>query len=143
MLCYVQYWGNASAPGWSRGTGSGPWVMADLEAGVWAGNQTPVSPSNTPIIADYVTAMVKGKAGQLGLKGGDANSGVLKLMYEGPRPDGYDPMKKQGAIILGIGGDNSDAAVGSFFEGVITKGYSTNAADDAVQANIMAVGYGK
>jgi hypothetical protein len=33
--------------------------------------------------------------------------------------------------------------VGCFFEGVITKGYSTDAADDAVQATIMAVGYGK
>ena len=114
-----------------------------MEAGVWAGSHTPVSSTNTPIIADYVTAMAKGKPGQMALKGGDANSGVLKCMYEGPRPDGYNPMKKQGAIILGIGGDNSDAAVGSFFEGVITKGYSTDAADDAVQANIMGVGYGK
>ena len=40
-------------------------------------------------------------------------------------------------------GDNSDAAVGSFFEGVITQGYSTDAADDAVQANIVSAGYGK
>ena len=51
-------------------------------------------------------------------------------------------MKKQGAIILGIGGDNSDQAIGTFFEGCITKGYSSDAADDAVQANIVAVGYG-
>ena len=27
-------------------------------------------------------------------------------------------MKKQGAIILGIGGDNTDGAVGTFYEGV-------------------------
>jgi hypothetical protein len=137
------YWGNASAPGWSKGTGVGPWVMADLEAGVWAGNVTPVTTSNTPIAADYVTAMVKGKAGGLGVKGGDANAGKLKTMYEGARPSGYEVMKKQGAIILGIGGDNSDAAIGAFFEGVLTKGYSTDAADDAVQANIVGVGYGK
>ena len=78
--------------------------MADLENGVWAGNQTPVTSSNTPIVADYVTAMVKGKAGGLGLKGGDANSGALKVMYEGGRPKGYEVMVKQGAIILGIGG---------------------------------------
>ena len=50
-------------------------------------------------------------------------------------------MKKQGAIILGIGGDNSDSAIGTFFEGVITRGYTTDAADDAVQANIVAAGY--
>jgi hypothetical protein len=137
------YWGNASAPGWSRGAGTGPWVMVDLENGVWAGNSTPVTATNTPIVADFVTAMAKGKAGQFALKGGDANSGHLKLMYEGPRPSGYEVMAKQGGIILGIGGDNSDAAVGSFLEGVITQGYSTDAADDAVQRNIMGVGYGK
>ena len=51
-------------------------------------------------------------------------------------------MKKQGAIILGIGGDNSDGAVGTFYEGAMTRGYSTDAADAAVQANIIAAGYG-
>ena len=50
-------------------------------------------------------------------------------------------MKKQGAIILGIGGDNSDAAIGTFFEGVITAGYTSDQADDDVQANIVSVGY--
>ena len=48
-------------------------------------------------------------------------------------------MKKQGAIILGIGGDNSDGAVGVFLEGAITKGYSADATDDDVQADIVAV----
>jgi len=137
------YWGNASGAGWSKGTGEGPWVMADLENGVWAGNHSPMTDTNTPVVADFVTAVLKGKAGAFGLKGGDANLGKLKTMFEGPRPTGYEVMKKQGAIILGIGGDNSDAAVGSFFEGVITQGYSTDAADDAVQANIVSAGYGK
>ena len=137
------YWGNISAPAWSRGTGQGPWVMADMEAGVWAGNQVPVSPNNIPVAADYVTAMVKGKSGVFGLKGGDANAPELRTMYEGPRPPGYTPMRKQGAIVLGVGGDNSDAAVGSFFEGVLTQGYSTDAADDAVQRNIAQAGYGR
>ena len=52
-------------------------------------------------------------------------------------------MKKQGALILGIGGDNSDSATGSFFEGAVTTGYSTDAVDDAVHANIIAAGYGQ
>ena len=51
-------------------------------------------------------------------------------------------MKKQGAIILGIGGDNSNSAQGNFFEGVMTSGTSSDATDDAVQANIVAAGYG-
>lgn len=52
-------------------------------------------------------------------------------------------MRKQGAIILGIGGDNSAGGVGTFYEGVITSGYSTDASDDAVQANIANVRYGQ
>jgi hypothetical protein len=63
-------------------------------------------------------------------------------MYDGARPNGYNPMKKQGAIILGIGGDNSNGAQGNFFEGVMTSGNGSAAIDDAVQANIIAAGYG-
>ena len=51
-------------------------------------------------------------------------------------------MKKQeGAIILGIGGDNARGAIGIFYEGVMTKGLSDDAADDAVQADIVSAGY--
>ena len=60
----------------------------------------------------------------------------------GARPsDGYNPMHKQGAIILGIGGDNSDRAVGTFYEGCMVSGYTNDDTDDKVQANIAAVGY--
>lgn len=41
----------------------------------------------------------------------------------------------------GIGGDNSERAVGSFYEGAVTAGYSSQAADDAVQAEIVDAGY--
>jgi non-reducing end alpha-L-arabinofuranosidase len=134
------YFGNSTD--WGRGGGSGPWVMADLENGLWAGNER-VNPNNTPLTMPFVTAMVKGGENGFALKGGDATQGTLTTMYDGPRPNGYQPMKKQGAIILGIGGDNSDWAVGTFFEGVVTRGYTTDAVDDAVQANIVAAGYGK
>lgn len=133
------YFGNATA--WGRGAGSGPWVMGDLEDGLWAGNET-VNPNATPITFEFVTAMVKGGSNGFAIKSGDATQGILSKQYDGPRPNGYQPMKKQGSIILGIGGDNSDSAHGTFFEGVMTQGYSTDAADDAVQADIVAVGYG-
>ena len=115
-------------------------VMADLEDGLWAGNTNPYN-GNTPINTDFVTAMVKGGSNGFALKAGDASTGSLETKYDGPRPPHYQPMKKQGAIILGIGGDDSDASVGTFYEGAITSGYSTDAADDAVQANIVAAGY--
>jgi hypothetical protein len=68
--------------------------------------------------------------------------GTLTTMWNGARPSGYTPMKKQGAIILGIGGDNSNGAQGNFFEGAMTTGSTTDATDNAVQANIVAAGYG-
>jgi len=127
---------------WGRGSGSGPWVMADLENGLWAGNNK-VNNDNTPLNTEYVTAMVKGNTNGFELKGSDATAGNLKTMFNGPRPAGYQPMKKQGAIILGIGGDNSNGAIGTFYEGVMCSGYSTDAADNAVQANIVAARYGR
>ena len=62
---------------------------------------------------------------------------------EGARPPGYKVMKKQGAIILGIGGDNSDWAVGTWYEGALVAGYATDDTDAAVHANIAAAGYDK
>lgn len=51
-------------------------------------------------------------------------------------------MHQEGAIVLGTGGDNSNGSIGSFFEGVMTSGIPTDAADAAVQTNIVSVGYG-
>ena len=57
--------------------------------------------------------------------------------------NGHDPMKKEGTIILCTGGDSSFAGVGDFFEGAMTTGYPPDAVEEAVQANIVAVGYGR
>ena len=56
-------------------------------------------------------------------------------------PWSYQPMLKQGAIILGTGGDNSNGAEGNFYEGYIASGVTSAATDEAVQSNIIAVGY--
>jgi hypothetical protein len=95
------YFGTST--GWGRGAGAGPWVMADMENGLFAGNNK-VNNANTPLTSEFVTAMVKGGANGFALKGADATQGAFKTMYDGARPNGYQPMKKQGAIILGIGG---------------------------------------
>ena len=136
------YFGNSTQ--WGRGSGSGPWVMADLEDGVYAGGSTAAPASNTSLVANYVTAMLKGPSGnRFVLKGGDAQSGTLATKYDGARPAGYSPQKKQGAIILGIGGDNSHTGEGTFFEGCMTAGVPADAVEDAVEANIVAAGYGR
>lgn len=73
---------------------------------------------------------------------GNAQSGALTTTGVIPLPaNGYQPMKQEGAIILGIGGDNSNAATGYFFEGVMTKGMPDAKAMEAVQRNIVAAGY--
>jgi hypothetical protein len=87
--------------------------------------------------------MVIGRAGTFAIKGGNAQSGPLSTMYDGARPNGYNPMKKQGAIVLGIGGDNTSTAQGDFFEGVLTAGAASDTVTAAVHANIVAAGYGQ
>ena len=90
----------------------------------------------------FVTAMLKGRSGSWALKGGDGQVGPLATLFEGPRPPGYEIMYKQGAIVLGIGGDTSDGGVGTFYEGAMTANYTLDETDEAIQANIVAV-YGK
>jgi hypothetical protein len=87
-----------------------------------------------------------GGKGRFAIYGGDATSGTLQTMYDGIRPEkpGYVPMLKQGSIILGIGGDNSNSAGGRFYEGAISVGpVVSKQTADALQAAIVAVKYGK
>jgi len=132
-----------SSHGGGHGQGAGPWVMADLENGLWAGDERV---ARAPSVGHrFVMAMAKGKAGGFALKGGSAQGGSLTTLWEGGRPKNghYDHMKLQGAIILGIGGDASCAAVGTFYEGAMTADYTSDTADNALHANIVASGYGQ
>ena len=128
---------------WDTGAGSGPWIMADLENGLYSGSQTDAQNSGDATIDyRYTTAMIEGESNQWEIIGGNAQSGGLTTFFSGPRPANYNPMHKQGAILLGIGGDNSDGGAGTFYEGVMTSGYASAATANAVQANIVAAGYG-
>jgi hypothetical protein len=65
-------------------------------------------------------------------------------MFSGPRVNAsYDPMRKQGAILLGNGGDNSNGSQGTFYEGAMTAAgtFPADATDQQVQANVVAAGY--
>jgi non-reducing end alpha-L-arabinofuranosidase len=123
--------------------GSGPWVQADLENGLFGGGNGN-NPNNAGNKSTFVTALVKNNGtSTYAIKGGNADSGGLTTWYSGslPTQGGYIPMHQEGAIILGIGGDNSNGSAGDFFEGVMTAGYPTDAADNSIQANINSVGY--
>ena len=121
----------------------GPWLGADLEGGMYYGGGTEkVNEQNKPLRHDFVSLMLKGRHDGFMLKGGDGSRGKFATMYDGPRPTGgYTPMKKEGALILGTGGDQSNGDRGNFYEGFMVTGATTDETDDAVQANIVAVGY--
>ncbi|MDH2430793.1 arabinofuranosidase catalytic domain-containing protein [Sphaerisporangium sp. TRM90804] len=125
---------------WGYGAGAGPWIMADLEWGLFSGVNAGYN-NLAPINHRFVTAIVKGEPNHWAIRGGNAQSGGLTTYFDGRRPNGYHPMKKEGAILLGIGGDNSVSGRGTFFEGVLTSGYPTAETENAVQANITAAGY--
>ncbi|NUS16681.1 MAG: alpha-L-arabinofuranosidase [Streptomyces sp.] len=128
-------------------SGTGPWVQADLEYGLYPGGSQSWNPNQRAFTGKYVTAMLKNNGtSRFAIKGGDAQSAALTTLWDGSLPPGYSPMKKQGAIILGSGGDccngNTNQSQGTFYEGAIVAGYPSDATDNAVQANINATGYG-
>ncbi|KAJ5919536.1 hypothetical protein N7454_009371 [Penicillium verhagenii] len=133
------YYGNSTS--WGYGAGDGPWIMADLENGLFSGESATLNSADPSITYRFVSAIVKGTADLWAIRGGNAASGALSTYYSGVRPSGYNPMLKEGAIILGIGGDNSNGAQGTFYEGVMTSGYPTDAVENSVQANIVAAKY--
>ena len=140
------YFGTATA--WGSGNGPGPWIMADMEAGLFSGYNAKQN-VNDPTVNSwrFVTAVVDGGGGNhWDLRGGNAQKGGLTTFYSGIRPgsqtnNAYFPMHKQGAILLGTGGDNGNGSSGTFYEGVMTTGYPTEATTDAVQANIVGARY--
>jgi hypothetical protein len=88
----------------ATGTGCGPWIMADMENGLFSGSNAGSSNPGDPVIDyRYTTAMIEGESNQWAILGGNAQSGG---------------------------------------EGVMTSGYRPAATENAVQANIVASGYG-
>ncbi|HEV2345399.1 MAG TPA: arabinofuranosidase catalytic domain-containing protein [Actinocrinis sp.] len=133
-------WGTAC---WFGGcSGSGPWVEADLENGMYSSNTGPNQSSYQGVRFPFVTAMEKNNGtSNFTIKYADATSGGLTTGFSGPLPNGYSPMKVDSSILLGTGGDNSANGNGEFFEGAVTAGYPSDATENAVQANLAAAGY--
>ncbi len=139
------YFGNATS--WYHGNAPGPWVMTDQENNlvgcVNPGSTSKVCASLPSITSRFETGVAKGEPHHWTSMGGDSQSADLQVMYDGQRVDSsYDPMRKQGAILLGNGGDNSNGSQGTFYEGVMTSGFPADSVDQLVQANIRAAKYG-
>jgi len=140
------YYGTSTA--WGRGKGEGPWIMSDMEAGLFSGYDP--KENDVPSIDSwrFVSVYVNGGGGnQWDLRGADATSEDVVTYYSGVRPhtnegsDAYYPMHKRGGMLLGNGGDNGNGSAGTFYEGVMTVGYPTDEAIAEVQKNIAAADY--
>src|SRR5436190_3049830 len=139
------YFGNARA--WYHGNPPGPWIMTDQENNLVGC----VNPDGSKLCVNvpninwrFVTAIAKGEPHHWTSMGGDAQRGALAVMFDGPRIDvTYDPMRKQGAILLGNGGDNSVGSQGTFYEGAMTAAgtFPNDATDQLVQSNVVAARY--
>jgi non-reducing end alpha-L-arabinofuranosidase len=128
--------------------GTGPWVQADLEWGLFPGGSTSWNSSQRAFTSKFVTATLKNNGtSRFAMKGSNAQSGNLYTVWDGALPNGYSPMKKQGAIVLGSGGDcckpsgGANASAGTFYEGAMVSGYPSDATENAVQESIVAAGY--
>jgi hypothetical protein len=67
-----------------------------------------------------------------------ATATTVTTAYAGGLPKA---MANEGAIVLGVGGDNSNNSWGTFYEGAVLAGFPSDAAEQAVLMNIKAVGY--
>jgi hypothetical protein len=127
------------------GAGTGPWVMVDFENGVYAGPNRigVVNPGNPTITYNLVTGLSKtnGTTSWV-LKFGDASKGELVTAWKGALPNGYNPLRQEGGLSLGEGGDGSKLGTGAFSEGVVIAAVTSDATDNLIQANITSV-YGK
>ena len=146
-ICFgVTYWG--------KGNGAGPWFALDFEGGVWAGGTKvgdpgwgglndahPVNTNNPSLKVPFALGFIRVKSSEYAIRVADLSTASdLTTAYLGGLPV---TMGHKGGIVLGVGGDNSNNSMGTFYEGAIVAGYPTNDIELSVMNNIKAVGYTK
>jgi hypothetical protein len=138
---------------WGEGAGEGPWFMADFGSGIWAGGSMsgdpgwghisdpgPANLSNPSLRVPLALGFLKTNSTQYVLRMADAQTATsVSTAYQGNVPLALD---NQGAIVLGVGADNSNNSFGTFYEGAVLSGFPTDAAELDVLGNIRAAGYG-
>lgn len=150
---------------WGDGNGAPPWFGADFEAGVWMGgsvegqpgwgelnsNNRPANPNNLSMAGvEFALGFLKTNDdadNTYALRMANVSTATeVQTAYQGPYPKlsyaghGAD---NQGAVVLGVGGDNSNNSFGTFYEGAVLAGFPDDATELAVMQNIQAVGYGQ
>lgn len=128
---------------WTVGAGNGPWGMVDMEDGVYSGGESNGSGNNkdpsftypgTNIVA--VLAKTNGTSSFV-LKVGDVeSSAALVTPWNGNLASGYAPLRLEGGLSLGEGGDGSNNVDGAFFEGIVVAGEESDTTDTSIQSNL-------
>ena len=140
----------SSITAWGTGAGNGPWVMADLEYGVFAQNNTDEEPERSD-----PDRHVRHRRAEEQRHDGVRPQGRRRdcrqawHVLQGRAPRGMEPDEEAGRDrprqrrrLLQTGG-GANLSAGTFYEGCIVTGYPSDATENAVQANIVAAGYGK
>jgi hypothetical protein len=136
---------------WGQGAGNGPWFGADFEGGIWAAGTRGSLDQNNPVPFDtnpnspslrvpFALGILKTNDNYALRMANVQTATDLTTAWDGPLPK---PMDNQGAVVIGVGGDNSNNSFGTFFEGAIVSGYPSDAVELAVLQNIQAAGYGQ
>ena len=100
-------------------TGSGPWVQADLENGMFPGGNgnNPSEPGQQ----EHVRHRAGEEQRHHDLRAQGRQRPVRRpdhlVQRRAAHHGGYSPMHQEGAIILGIGGDNSNGSAGDVLRG--------------------------
>jgi hypothetical protein len=145
-ICFGTTW-------WGTGAGSGPWFGIDFEGGVWTGGTKEgdpgygaldkVGPPNmkNPSMdkANFALGFIRVNPTTYAIRVADlATANDLAEAYNGGVPV---TVNHKGGIVLGVGGDNSNNSLGTFYEGAMVAGFPTNDIEAAVMKNIKDVGY--
>jgi non-reducing end alpha-L-arabinofuranosidase len=127
-----------------------PTVQADLEDGAYA--QIQKSGASQFVMAalsngGVATGNLQTWWGDAAQSGSLSTSGPISLSSLMPefggtgQPNQYAPMHQEGAVLLGIGGDNSIRAAGEFYEGVITQGAPSQTVWSQILSNAQGSSY--
>ncbi len=145
-ICFGSTW-------WGTGASPGPWFGIDFEGGVWTGGTKEgdpgygaldkVGPPNTknPSMdkANFALGFIRVNPTSYAIRVADlAKANDLTEAYNGGVPV---TVNHKGGIVLGVGGDNSNNSLGTFYEGAMVAGFPTNDIEAAVMKNIKEVGY--
>jgi non-reducing end alpha-L-arabinofuranosidase len=68
---------------WGFGSGNGPWIMADMENGLFSGVNQHLNSGDPTISFRFTSAIIKGPANLWSIRGGNAQSGGLSTFYSG------------------------------------------------------------